>query len=140
MPSAANLQVTASAITNKLVFATPSASNKTITLPNETGTVCTTGSICSGYASTAGYATISLNNIASTNLSAALNVTSGNLSLQTTTSGNINLTPAVGTGLVNVLTGNLQVGNGVPGVTLNGEDVYVEGTFEVDGAQQFDGR
>ena len=41
---------------------------------------------------------------------------------------------------MNVLTGNLQVGNGVPGVTLNGEDVYVEGTFEVDGAQQFDGR
>lgn len=40
---------------------------------------------------------------------------------------------------LNILTGNLKVGNGTPGVTLNGEDAYVEGTFEVDGAQQFDG-
>lgn len=35
--------------------------------------------------------------------------------------------------------GNLKVGNGSPGVTLDGEDAYVEGTFEVDGAAQFDG-
>lgn len=40
---------------------------------------------------------------------------------------------------LNILTGNLKVGNGTPGVTLNGEDAYVEGTFEVDGAQQYDG-
>ncbi len=39
----------------------------------------------------------------------------------------------------NQLVGNLKVGNGTPGVTLNGEDAYVEGTFEVDGATQFDG-
>lgn len=44
-----------------------------------------------------------------------------------------------GTGYLNVLTGNLAVGNGTPGVTLNGEDAYVEGTFEVDGAATFDG-
>ena len=35
--------------------------------------------------------------------------------------------------------GNLRVGNGTPTVTLNGEDVYVEGTFEADGAARFDG-
>lgn len=132
-------QNSTNAFTSTITASGITGSSKTITLPNETGTVCTTGSICSGYASTAGYATISLNNIASTNLNAALNVTSGNLALQTTTSGNITLTPAASSGLVNVLTGNLQVGNGTPGVTLNGEDVYIEGTLEVDGAQQFDG-
>lgn len=34
---------------------------------------------------------------------------------------------------------NLKVGNGTPSVTQNGEDMYVEGTFEVDGAARFDG-
>jgi hypothetical protein len=47
--TAGRLQATDSGITNQLTFATPSGSNKTITLPNETGTVCTTGSVCSGY-------------------------------------------------------------------------------------------
>jgi hypothetical protein len=46
---------------------------------------------------------------------------------------------APATGLVNVLTGNFKVGNGTPTLTLNGEDAYVEGTLEVDGAVQFDG-
>lgn len=41
--------------------------------------------------------------------------------------------------LVNVLTGNLKVGDGTPTVTLDGEDAYVEGTLEVDGAARFDG-
>jgi len=36
--------------TTSLVFAAVGA-NKTITIPNETGTVCTTGSICAGYQS-----------------------------------------------------------------------------------------
>src|SRR3990167_8644633 len=65
--------------------------------------------------------------------------TSADLALLTTTSGNITLTPAATTGLVNVLTGSLKVGNGTPAVTLNGEDAYIEGTFEVDGASTFDG-
>lgn len=52
--------------------------------------------------------------------------------------GFLTLTTTAGDGL-NVLTGNLKVGNGTPGVTQDGEDAYVEGTFEVDGAQQFDG-
>lgn len=37
------------------------------------------------------------------------------------------------------VTGDLSVGNGTPSITLNGEDAYVEGTFEVDGASEFDG-
>lgn len=37
------------------------------------------------------------------------------------------------------LSDDLKVGNGTPGLTLNGEDAYVEGTFEVDGSAQFDG-
>lgn len=52
--TAGKLQSTDSGITNSLVFATPSGSNKTLTLPNETGTVCTTGSVCSNYAPSTG--------------------------------------------------------------------------------------
>jgi len=37
------------------------------------------------------------------------------------------------------LSGDLAVGNGTPDVTQDGEDAYVEGTFEVDGASRFDG-
>lgn len=37
------------------------------------------------------------------------------------------------------LSEDLKVGNGTPSVTLNGEDAYVEGTFESDGAARFDG-
>lgn len=35
--------------------------------------------------------------------------------------------------------GNLRVGNGSNGVTLNGEDAYIEGTLEVDSTANFDG-
>jgi hypothetical protein len=39
-----------------------------------------------------------------------------------------------------VITGEgVKVGNGTPTTTMNGEDAYVEGTFEVDGAARFDG-
>lgn len=38
------------------------------------------------------------------------------------------------------VTGDLKVGNGTPSVTQNGEDAYIEGTFEVDGAARFDGQ
>lgn len=40
---------TADTIEMLLTVADPTASDKTITLPNETGTVCTTGSVCTGY-------------------------------------------------------------------------------------------
>lgn len=49
------------------------------------------------------------------------------------------LTLGAATGVFNVATGNLKVGNGTPTLTQNGEDAYVEGTFEVDGQSQFDG-
>lgn len=45
----------------------------------------------------------------------------------------VDITTGAATDLVNILSGNLKVGNGTPGVTLNGEDAYVEGTFELDG-------
>ena len=67
-----------------------------------------------------------------------LNAVADTLDLSTTTSGNIRLTPAVSTGLVNLITGNLKVGDGTPGVALNGEDAYIEGTLEVDSAVTFD--
>jgi cytoskeletal protein CcmA (bactofilin family) len=38
-----------------------------------------------------------------------------------------------------VSNGNLKVGNGTPDTTLNGEDAYVEGTFEGDGNANLDG-
>lgn len=37
------------------------------------------------------------------------------------------------------LSDDLKIGNGTPGVTLDGEDAYIEGTLEVDGAATFDG-
>lgn len=51
----------------------------------------------------------------------------------------ITTTLGAGTGRLNLLTGNLKVGNGTEDTTLNGEDAYIEGTLEVDGAANFDG-
>jgi len=77
--------------------------------------------------------------ITSTASGLTINSTSADLALTTTTSGNITATTAAGTGLFNILGGNLKVGNGTPGVSLNAEDAYIEGTLEVDGAVTFDG-
>jgi len=56
-----------------------------------------------------------------------------------TDSGALVLTTLAADGL-RVDVGNLWVGNGVPGVaTMDGEDAYVEGELEVDGAVQLDG-
>jgi hypothetical protein len=56
--------------------------------------------------------------------------------LRAQTNGLATLTlPATGT--VQVTTGNLRVGNGTNGTTLNGEDAYIEGTLEVDGVSNF---
>ena len=93
------------------------------------------GDVAGGAGSGANQA---LSNLSGVNINAALNRTSGDLALQTTTSGNITLTTALTTGIVNVLSGNLQVGNGAPTVALNGEDAYIEGTLEVDGTSRFD--
>jgi hypothetical protein len=68
-----------------------------------------------------------------------INSTSADLAFTTTTSGDISATTAVGTGNFHVKNGNLRVGNGTsPDVTLNGEDAYIEGTLEVDGAVRLD--
>jgi hypothetical protein len=42
------------------------------------------------------------------------------------------------TGMFNVATGNLKVGDGTATGTLNGEDAYIEGFLEVDGAVDAD--
>ena len=52
--------------------------------------------------------------------------------------GNLTLTTDASDGL-GVLVGNLFVGNGTPGETINGEDLYVEGISEFDGTANFDG-
>jgi len=51
----------------------------------------------------------------------------------------ITLTPGAATGAFEVRTGNFQVGNGTPGETHDGEDLYVEGISEFDGSAYFDG-
>jgi hypothetical protein len=53
--------------------------------------------------------------------------------------GVLSLTTDATDGL-NVLVGNLWVGNGTPGTaSMNGEDAYIEGQLEVDGTVQLDG-
>lgn len=52
--------------------------------------------------------------------------------------GYLQCTSAAGDGF-QILTGNLKVGNGTPGQTINGEDAYVEGLLEVDGMIYADG-
>ena len=53
-------------------------------------------------------------------------------------SGYLTITTQAADG-VNILTGNLKVGNGSPGQTINGEDAYIEGLLEVDGVIYADG-
>ena len=67
------------------------------------------------------------------------NITFGNSeSLSNATDGTI-LATLASTGSFEISTGNLKVGNGTPSNTLDGEDVYVEGGLEVDGAARYDG-
>lgn len=74
----------------------------------------------------------------------SLDVQGGDITLQNdetisnATNGSITMTVAAN-GNVGVSTGNLHVGNGTETVAMDGEDAYVEGTFETDGAVQFDG-
>lgn len=51
----------------------------------------------------------------------------------------ISTTLGAAAGTFEIITGNLKVGNGTPDTSLDGEDAYVEGTLEVDGAANFDG-
>ena len=54
--------------------------NRTITLPNETGTVCTTGSVCSGYAPASG---------SSSYIQNGTTAQSGNLAVQSANAANV---------------------------------------------------
>lgn len=51
----------------------------------------------------------------------------------------INLTSGAAAGYWNVLTGSVKIGNGTVNAALNGEDLYVEGTLDVDGAAYVQG-
>ncbi len=66
---------TSDTIETLLTFADPTSNDKTVTIPDETGTVCTTGSVCSGYqagplsgdvVTSGATATIQLNSVALT--------------------------------------------------------------------------
>jgi len=58
--------------------------------------------------------------------------------MQKADSGYLQLTTLAADGL-HIFTGNLKVGNGTPGQTIDGEDAYIEGLLEVDGAVDFGG-
>lgn len=58
--------------------------------------------------------------------------------LQKLDAGTLDVTTDAGDGL-RVMVGNLFIGNGTPGETINGEDLYVEGISEFDGVATFDG-
>ncbi len=53
--------------------------------------------------------------------------------------GNLTATSDAATSDFQIVTGNFKVGAGSESVTLNGDDAYITGTFEVDGAARFDG-
>jgi hypothetical protein len=90
--TAGKLQAADSGVTNVLTFATPSGGNKTLTLPNETGTICTTGSICSGYQASGNYFLQGGNSFTA----AAILGTNDSNSLSFETSGATQVTIAVG--------------------------------------------
>lgn len=60
---------------------------------------------------------------------------------QSVTSFDNTITTTLGAagGIFHLLAGNFAVGDGTNDITLNGEDAYVEGTFEVDGLATLDG-
>lgn len=63
----------------------------------------------------------------------------GDTSIQESSDDVISVTLGAATGDFAIYTGNLVVGDGTAGETHNGEDLYVEGIVEVDGAAYFDG-
>ncbi|MBU0495044.1 MAG: hypothetical protein KKA73_14205 [Chloroflexi bacterium] len=63
----------------------------------------------------------------------------GGDTLQSAAATTVTLSLSAATDKLNVVTGNIKVGNGINGTTLNGEDVYIEGTLEVDGVAYLDG-
>lgn len=71
-----------------------------------------------------------------TGASPTLTLTDGSdetVTIQKADSGYTQITTAAADG-VQILTGSLKIGNGTPTITVNGEDLYVEGDFEVGGS------
>jgi len=60
------------------------------------------------------------------------------LTITKTDDGFATATASAATQGLQVLVGNLKIGNGTPGVTLNGEDFYCEGTSEFDNSLRVD--
>ncbi len=111
--------------TTTLRIADPTTPSKIITLPNETGTICTTGSVCTGYAPASGgsYAKQDLSNLASVAINAPLNFASTG----TGSIGFISAAAAAGNALTitgqTATSGNggaVTVQGGVPSGTNNG--------------------
>ncbi len=86
-----NFADSGSAFLGSIVQATLGA-NRTYTLPDASGDVCLSSGNCLGGGG--GGANTALSNLASVNINTALNATSANLNLTTTTSGNIVLNSA----------------------------------------------
>jgi len=127
------------------------ADSTAFTVADTTGNVATTGSLtASGVAALNGGITVDTSafTVADTSGNVAtagtLDVQGGAITLQNdetidnSVDGTITMTVSA-TGAVTVKTGNLRVGDGTAGQTINGEDAYVEGLLEVDGVVYADG-
>jgi parallel beta-helix repeat protein len=123
--------------TNKVTITTAeqTAGDVALTIPNVgalSDTICLlTLANCLGGAS--GGANTSLSNIISTNLGAPLNVTNGNLTLQTTTSGDVNITPV---GSIN-LNQNTTIAAG-KSITVTGGNTASRPASPTEGMVYFD--
>lgn len=144
---------TADTIETTLTATDPTGSDKTITLPNETGTVCTTGSICSGtvtyqagplsgdVVTSGAVATIQANSVAlttdTTGNYAAGDAEAGNatgvactdcVALTTETTGNYVATITPGTGI----SGSSSTEGGTPTIALKYTDTLVSNSLAID--------
>ena len=99
------------------------------------GNVITSGYISAG-SSPADVGEIRMSNTDSIEWETAIAGT--NLSIAVDANNDMLLTTAA-TDFVQITTGNLKVGDGTPGQTLDGEDLYVNGLAEIDGVLYSDG-
>jgi len=113
-------------VSNQLTW-TPSGSKKTITFPNETGTVCTTASICAGYSSGSGSGSY-IQNASSQQSGANFNI-SGNGVI----GGTLGVTGSITGGSLGtagaITGGSLAINGVVTGGTYNGQTVGAAAAF-----------